>query len=50
MKTLVSTLLALAVAAVGTAAAAPTVQLKSATDSVKVTIDGTPFATYNPSS
>ena len=50
MKTLVSTLLALAVAAVGTAAAAPTVQLKSATDSVKVTIDGKPFATYNTSS
>ena len=50
VKTLVSTLLALVAAAAGTAAAAPTVQLKSATDSVKVTIDGKPFATYNTSS
>ena len=51
MKTLVSTLLTLVVAAAGTAvAAAPTVQLKPATDSVKVTIDGKPFATYNTSS
>ena len=51
MKPLVSTLLVLVIAVASSAhAAVPTVQLKPATDSVEVTIDGKPFATYNTSS
>ncbi len=51
MKTLVTALLVLVTAAASSALPAdPSVRLKRGTDSVEVTIDGKPFATYNTSS